>query len=347
MLSDIYDFSSDHPGENAVDLCLRLGRLFGVPVYVFNGETERSKHFFELPDSYYLNINADRYTFVFGLFQTSDTTGADGGPAFLDDKSVRLLANIIRRTYREFAIACQIAADGGEETHRHAETEDAPKENLLAILDFEQAFDEALENEDFMGILTMMDPMRETMKDYYKTDLRKQKNALIFAVSKLGKLAIGKGVSPEAALGMNHRYFAKVEALESVEQTVPLLKTMLKEYFYQCRRLNTQNCSLHVGRAVKYIRNHPYEPLTPRKVAERIGVSVKYLSSLFACELSTSLGEFIHSEKIKQARILLTHSDRKIIEISNLLGYPSPSYFSAKFKKIAGCSPREYKAKES
>ncbi|MBD8487364.1 response regulator [Echinicola sp. CAU 1574] len=52
--------------------------------------------------------------------------------------------------------------------------------------------------------------------------------------------------------------------------------------------------------------------------------------------------EFIQTLRLKRAAQLLLQSDHKISEISYMVGFNNPKYFSKCFQKHFGCSPRQY-----
>ena len=53
--------------------------------------------------------------------------------------------------------------------------------------------------------------------------------------------------------------------------------------------------------------------------------------------------QYILSKRIYNAEILLQDSTYNITEISEIVGYENPLYFSRIFKKVKGLSPSEYR----
>ncbi|MFV0343712.1 MAG: helix-turn-helix domain-containing protein [Anaerocolumna sp.] len=48
------------------------------------------------------------------------------------------------------------------------------------------------------------------------------------------------------------------------------------------------------------------------------------------------------SEKISKAKQLMNDGSLKLYEIADKLGFENSFYFSKVFKKVEGCSPRDY-----
>ncbi len=88
------------------------------------------------------------------------------------------------------------------------------------------------------------------------------------------------------------------------------------------------------------IRRHARDPrLTPDWLADRRGVSVRYLHMLFA-EQPFTVTELIRSERLEGARREILIADgRGVSEIAYSWGFQSPAHFSRCFKQRFGRSP--------
>jgi two-component system response regulator YesN len=91
-----------------------------------------------------------------------------------------------------------------------------------------------------------------------------------------------------------------------------------------------------------YIDEHIEDKLSLNDIASIFGLSPNYLSLLFKKDSDIGFSEYITQKKISRAKVLIASSDLKIYEISDLLGFENAFYFSKVFKKVEGCSPREY-----
>ena len=59
--------------------------------------------------------------------------------------------------------------------------------------------------------------------------------------------------------------------------------------------------------------------------------------------MGMGIPEYIHREKLQEARYLLRHTDSTLSQITNYLNYPSQSYFTQIFKKYEGMTPQQYR----
>lgn len=109
--------------------------------------------------------------------------------------------------------------------------------------------------------------------------------------------------------------------------------------------LTDQKAHYAVERAKKYMEEHYNEELTLQAVAEAVGISHGYLSSLFNQHMECSFTDHLNRIRIEHACVYLQQNYFKNYEIAFKLGYNDEKYFSKMFKKIKGISPAEYKKK--
>lgn len=53
--------------------------------------------------------------------------------------------------------------------------------------------------------------------------------------------------------------------------------------------------------------------------------------------------EYIHREKLREAKYLLERTSYTLTQITAFLNYPTQSYFTQIFKKYEGCTPQKYR----
>ena len=81
-------------------------------------------------------------------------------------------------------------------------------------------------------------------------------------------------------------------------------------------------------------------------MAENIGMSASYLSAIFSQNMQKTFVEYVTEKRIEKAKKLLKQTDKNSGEIAKAVGYKDSHYFSFVFKKLQGCSPREYRAEK-
>lgn len=98
-----------------------------------------------------------------------------------------------------------------------------------------------------------------------------------------------------------------------------------------------------VERAVEYIKEHYMENITLNEVAEKVGISSGYLSTLFNQNLQCGFIDYLNSVRIERACCYLEQNYFKTYEIAYRVGFRDEKYFSKVFKKLMGMTPKEYR----
>ena len=95
--------------------------------------------------------------------------------------------------------------------------------------------------------------------------------------------------------------------------------------------------------AVKYINDHYNENISLTDVANAIHISKNYLCDLFKKEMNVTFIDYVTNLRIEKAKYLLSHSDKKMYEISEEVGYNDYAYFSQIFKRHTGTTLSAYR----
>lgn len=91
-----------------------------------------------------------------------------------------------------------------------------------------------------------------------------------------------------------------------------------------------------------YILDHLDKKLVVEQIAARFHYSRARLSTLFKSTTGVSINAFITHERMRRAKYLLQEGRLSVAEVADLLGYPSPQYFTNKFHKEVGIPPSKY-----
>ena len=80
--------------------------------------------------------------------------------------------------------------------------------------------------------------------------------------------------------------------------------------------------------------------------ARQLCITPKYLTTLIKRISGKSVSEWIDNYVILEAKTLLKYSNMNVQEIAYYLNFPNQSFFGSYFKRNAGMSPSQYKAKK-
>lgn len=145
---------------------------------------------------------------------------------------------------------------------------------------------------------------------------------------------------------------------EEIEQAVQLIRneeSEVTEYIANMLttamgirdRINNYQGGRILKKALDYVdANFDRDTLSLNSAADHIGVSANYLSAIFSQNMQKTFVEYMTEKRIDKAKKLLKQTDKTSGEIAKEVGYKDAHYFSFVFKKLQGCSPREYRAEK-
>ena len=100
-----------------------------------------------------------------------------------------------------------------------------------------------------------------------------------------------------------------------------------------------------MDQAVQYFQEHYNQPLSIKEYAAAHNLSEGWFIQNFKQYTNSTPAQYLLSLRIHNAKVLLESTNYNVTEISNIIGYENPLYFSRIFKKQIGFSPSEYRKK--
>lgn len=100
--------------------------------------------------------------------------------------------------------------------------------------------------------------------------------------------------------------------------------------------------SFIVKKVQEYVQRNLREA-SLQSIAAHVYLNPSYLSKLYKMETGEGISDFLFRMKMEQAVHRLQHTNEKIYEIAESLGYAKTSYFIKLFKDKYGMTPQEYR----
>lgn len=124
------------------------------------------------------------------------------------------------------------------------------------------------------------------------------------------------------------------------EQLFDVLSDICEDYSH--KRLSRSKYEL-IKPAIEYLASNNIADVDVSELADLCYISNNYFRKLF-CEYYGCLPhQYLNSLKMKRAIYLLETGDYSISDVSAMLGFATPSYFSSCFKKHYGYLPSQHK----
>ena len=137
----------------------------------------------------------------------------------------------------------------------------------------------------------------------------------------------------------------RATAVSEIEELLSEIGSKLINILLQQR---SKSKSQLIRLAKKYVQEHLGEQqLSLETVSNHIGLSKNYFCHLFHKEEKISFNVYVNGERISHAKHLLINTNKKVFEISDMVGYSNPKYFNYVFKHSVGITPLEYRKKDA
>ena len=78
------------------------------------------------------------------------------------------------------------------------------------------------------------------------------------------------------------------------------------------------------------------------KVAEQLGFTPNYVSVLIKKKLGMTFQDYVITQRMNKAKVLLLSTSMKIYEVALAVGMEDVNYFSVRFKQIVGVTPKQF-----
>lgn len=151
------------------------------------------------------------------------------------------------------------------------------------------------------------------------------------------------GINIENSLGSNFNPFREIDKLDILDN----LHMWLLDFFNKMLGLIQQNKTMKYKSIIKsvlqYVEENYQKDISLSEMASIVYVTPNYLSRIFKEEMNINFIDWLNQLRIEKAKALLLEAGSKTYEVAHKVGYGDYKYFSYIFKKITGCTPKEYK----
>lgn len=93
----------------------------------------------------------------------------------------------------------------------------------------------------------------------------------------------------------------------------------------------------------RYLDTNYREDISLDLLAELVHLNKYYLAHTFQREYGISPITYLNRRRIEESKHMLGNTSYSLAQISELMGFSSPSYFSQCFRKAEGMTPNEYR----
>lgn len=168
--------------------------------------------------------------------------------------------------------------------------------------------------------------------------------SLMEMVTEIFKLGRAYQLDMDKVFGIDFNINNKIYQFDSLESLMQWLIDICLKVRGSIRRERIDSTKLLIEKATKYIGEHFSDcELSVDILCNHLNVSATYFSTIFKRETGMSFINYLTEVRLEKALQLLKTTDEKTYNISTIVGYMEPNYFSYVFKKQYGVSPSNYR----
>lgn len=173
--------------------------------------------------------------------------------------------------------------------------------------------------------------------------LRQLKYNFVAYVTLISRAAIKGGMDEEEALTLSDLYCQRVDVMT---QAIDILRTSYEMSMDFCRKVQQGSQGGYtptVQKCLHYISRHLHENIRAEHLALLTGLSSKTVAERFRQEMGCSIPDYLHAQRVEEAKYLLRYTEYSLAKISGILNYASQSYFTKIFRDRTGLTPQQYR----
>ena len=176
--------------------------------------------------------------------------------------------------------------------------------------------------------------------------VQNMKYLFVASAALASRAALSGGMERERCYNASDLYIRRMDRCRTVGEIEAVHQEMFEFYTRAMASLDREKAYARpVVQAIDYILANLNRPLRVYEIAERIGLSENYLSTLFHRETGYTISAYIMQKRIETARNMLLHSDYSYAQIALSLGFSSQSHFIKAFRGQTGTTPAQYRRK--
>lgn len=181
---------------------------------------------------------------------------------------------------------------------------------------------------------------RNAFKERYSdADLRDQ----LFVIDRNRMTCAGGVASLDMMLAEIRTRYGHALADEVAEQVVYLAPRDTSEPQRTVQDRGQSAVATMLKQAIEVMENNIERTVRIPELALSLGLSQRKLERLFNKHFDCSAVAFYRRVRLQRARVLLTHTDMSVLDISIACGFASSSYFSKSYAEEFGMRPRDHR----
>ena len=157
------------------------------------------------------------------------------------------------------------------------------------------------------------------------------------------KEIIRHGISKKYLHTLYNEYYTKIPIPKDLKSLQELEIDMAEAYLdFLIRDVEVKD-NFIVNKLLQHLHMNIESFTSLEKISAHLGITPEYASTCFKKHMGISLMKYSKKIKIDRAKVLLTTTNKSMLDIAISLGFYDQSHFSRTFKSFTGISPSEFR----
>ncbi|MDE1205621.1 helix-turn-helix domain-containing protein [Tenacibaculum larymnensis] len=139
--------------------------------------------------------------------------------------------------------------------------------------------------------------------------------------------------------GLLKRLFLESKALELLHLQLDLRSKKASN--------SNENILKKIYKVEAILQTNLHEQISIQQLARKVLLNQNVLKNEFKKLFDETIFNYAKKLRMEKAKNLLTHTQRPIYEVADMVGYKNPTHFTAAFKKFEKVTPKEFRKKYS
>lgn len=158
----------------------------------------------------------------------------------------------------------------------------------------------------------------------------------------ISHIALESGARADDIYELNSRFLRSINQENNLEELCFLLQDVI-EGFMSTMTQESDRGNHHIRQALQFMAENYVQQITLEMVAEHVGLSPSYFSTLFRRTTGSSFRSYLCRIRVEESKHLLLHTEYSLSDIAVAVGFTDQSYYSRVFKRIVGITPGKYR----
>ncbi len=200
-----------------------------------------------------------------------------------------------------------------------------------------------LASEDGKNLAELEKMAEETPHDAQFKEMGSIKEDIVKILGVIEYFSVELGVPERQASIMTDYYIGRIKQCTTQVALEKIFSRAYGDYRKLCLESKYKRPKDKIRICTEYIETHTESHYDMKLLAEQVGYNPSYLSQKFKKVTGMTITEYGLKCRLKEADVLLRHTDVPISEIAAILCFSSQSHFQKAFKKQYGMTPRSWR----